>query len=120
MITNFEEITAELKDEELDLIPLLIAGFKTHYVANPIKAPEIVELMNTYLISNGIGIRLNPARLRKCCNYIRSNSLIPLIATSKGYYISYDKVVIESQINSLIERSNSIKRSAEGIAKFLL
>ena len=38
MITNFEQITAELNDKELEMLPLVIAGFKRYTKDNPIKA----------------------------------------------------------------------------------
>jgi hypothetical protein len=58
-------------------------------------------------------------RLRKMVNYIRSNSLIPLIATSHGYFTSDCKQTIQEQIKSLQERANSIERCAQGLKKFL-
>ena len=44
---------------------------------------------------------------------------MPLIATSNGYYISEDKKVIESQVTSLIQRANSILKTAQGLSKFI-
>jgi hypothetical protein len=44
---------------------------------------------------------------------------LPLIATSQGYYVSYDKQEINAQIQSLVERANSILKSAEGLKKFI-
>jgi hypothetical protein len=119
MITNFEEITSELNERELKLIPLLISGFKSHGVDDPIKAPEIVKKMNEYLSANNFGLKMTEPRLRKCCNHIRANGMIPLIATSQGYYVSKDPEIIQSQINSLIERANSIMNCAEGLKRFL-
>lgn len=114
MITNFEEITYDLTDEELQIVNLLIRGFKNHTSKNPIKAPEIVSAINVKY-----NLKLSEPRLRKLCNYIRSNGLLPLIATSKGYYCSYDKTEIEQQIQSLRERADAIYQSANGLTKFL-
>ena len=119
MITNFEEITKELNEKELELIPFLVKGFQAHQKTNPIKAPEIVKSMNIFLQQNGYKIKLSEPRLRKCCNYIRSHSILPLMATSDGYFVSFERESIESQINSLLERSNSIKKCAEGLAVFI-
>lgn len=124
MVTNFEEETQELNEDELTLLPMLVDGFKTHSYTNPIKAITIVDAMNNriaYLNSNNSRKlpRFTEARLRKCCNYIRSHGLLPLIATSNGYFVSHDKSVIESQIKSLTERANSIKRCAVGLQKFI-
>ena len=119
MVTNFETITEELSDDEVKLIPILISGFKTHYKVNPIKAPDIISAINAKRDTYNLKAKFTEPRLRKCCNYIRSNGLIPLIATSNGYYVSFDKEEISSQITSLIERSNSILKSAEGLKKFI-
>lgn len=119
MIENFEKITFELTEKELELIPILISGFKQHRQNNPIKAYQIVDNMKIYLKEKNFKLRFTEPRLRKCCNYIRSNSLLPLIATSNGYYISEDKKVIESQVTSLIQRANSILKTAQGLNKFI-
>ena len=52
-------------------------------------------------------------------NHIRTNGLLPLMASSKGYYVSFDKKDIESQIKSLKQRANSINGCAEGLKKFI-
>jgi hypothetical protein len=119
MITNFEIITEELNEKELKIIPILVNGFKNHSQSNPVKAPAIVRNMNNHLKKIGIDLTMTEPRLRKCCNYIRSNSIIPLIATSKGYFVSQDKDIIASQIKSLRERANSINNCANGLETFL-
>lgn len=116
MIINFEEITQELNDEELKIIPLLIEGFKNHSEKNPIKEPKLCQVLNSVL--NG-RVRMTGARLRKCVNYIRSNGLLPLIATSNGYFVSYDKEVIGRQIKSLEQRARSIMSCSQGLKKFV-
>ena len=121
MITNFEEYTEELSDEEIWLIPILIKSFKKiDDKSKAIKAPEIIKRINEWSKSKDICINISEPRFRKCCNFIRSNSLIPLIATSKGYYCSYNQLEIESQIKSLEERANSIINCAEGMKKFII
>jgi hypothetical protein len=119
MITNFESITEELNEEELKLIPILVKGFKSHGKNDPIKAPEIIKAINEKRQSLGLKNKFSEPRLRKCSNYIRSNGILPLIATSNGYYTSYDRDEIMAQIQSLNERANSILKSAEGLKQFL-
>ena len=116
MITNFELITSELNDDEKKLVPILIKGFVSHKSSNPIKAPEIIKAINNGKYVSSV---FSEARLRKISNFIRSEGIIPLIATSKGYYVSYDKNEIEAQIKSLNERAESIIHSANGLKKFL-
>ena len=116
MITNFEDITADLTDEEKRLLPLLLKGFSTKTKANPVKAPVIVERINAARL---VSFKFSEVRLRKLCNYIRKNGLLPLIATSKGYYVSYDPEEISREVESLLERAQSIAVSAQGLRKFL-
>ncbi len=120
MVTNFEEITEELTPEELRVVPYMISAFEKHKKENPIKAPEIVNSMNAFLKKYEFSVKMTGARLRKFCNHIRTNGLLPLIATKKGYYVSYDKTEIEKQVRSLCERAASIRQSADGMAKFIV
>jgi len=114
MIITFEEYTQELNDNEKKILPLLINGFKNYTINNPIKEPLIVSRFN----QRHSNIKLTGVRLRKLVNYIRVNSLLPLIATSKGYFVSYDKTIINTQIQSLRQRANSINNCANGLQKF--
>jgi hypothetical protein len=117
MITNFEQITSELNPKELEIVPRIIKAFKKYTKENPIKAPEIVSRYNANIQKGDT--KLSQPRLRKICNYIRSYGMLPLIATSKGYYVSYDKQEIKLQIESLRERANSIENCAIGLQEFL-
>lgn len=119
MITTFEQYTHELSADEMEILQLVIHGFRGYKKTNPIKAELIVKRMNVFLENNGYKIRLTQPRLRKLVNYIRSNSLIPLIATSQGYFTTDCKLTIQEQIKSLQERANSIERCAQGLKKFL-
>lgn len=119
MITNFEEITQELSDVEMEVLPLVISGFRNHKEDDPIKAPDIVKSLDRYFYLKDIDVRMTEVRLRKFVNYIRTKSLLPLIATSKGYFVTEDPQVLRKQIRSLHERANSIKDCAHGLEKFL-
>lgn len=119
MITNFEEYTHELSAEEMEILPLVVNGFRHYKKTNPIKAQLIVERMNVFLENNGYKIRLTQPRLRKIVNYIRTNSILPLIATSHGYFTTDCKLTIQEQIISLQERANSIENAVQGLKKFL-
>jgi len=118
-VTNFEHITHELSEDELEIIPLVKLFFELYNKENPIKSPAFVEMINRNLLHNGYTIQINEVRLRKFVNYIRKNSLLPLIATSKGYFVSYDPEVIKSQIRSLRERASSILDCANGLQGFI-
>jgi len=114
MVENFEQITKELTKDEKMLIPILTEGLKKRSKDNPVKAPEIIKGINKYY---GRKVISEP-RLRKLCNLLRSTGMLPIIATSKGYYVSYDTEVIKSQIRSLKDRANAILASAEGLEKW--
>ena len=111
MITNFEEITQELNKDELAILHLVIQGFKGYTKDNPIKADLIISRMNEFLSNKNYKI--------KFVNHIRTNSILPLIATSKGYFVTDDKEIILTQIVSLMQRANSIEGCAQGLKEFL-
>ncbi len=121
-ITNFLQQTYELKKEEKEiLLPMLMEGFKLRTSENPIKAPAIVRGMNGALQKAGhTKLKFSEVRLRKLCNYIRSKSLMPLVATTNGYFLATTKKELEDQILSLRERASAIVHSAEGLQEFLL
>ena len=118
MITNFESISYELTDDELKHVNGLVLALKLRTKESAIKAPEIVKSMNIFAQRHNL-CKMTDARLRKCINYIRSNSILPVIATSQGYYCSYDDKELSDQIKSLTERANSIMDTVFGLNKIL-
>jgi len=50
---------------------------------------------------------------------MRTHDILPVCSTSKGYFISYDKKVLEKQIVSLSQRANSIMSCAYGLERFI-
>jgi len=119
MITNFEEITRELNAEEKNLLPVLIRGFSRHNINHPIKEPDIRKAINSQLTMFGLNKKLSSARFRKMVNFIRAKSILPLIATNKGYYVAYDYESVSKQIRSLRERADAINVAADGMEKFM-
>ena len=119
MVENFETITEELTEEELELLPFLLNGFKAHTKETPIKAPVIVAAMNAKREQYGFRAKFTEARLRRFVNHIRTNALLPLIATSSGYYVTSDPEVIRSQIRSLKDRAKGILQAADGLRTFI-
>jgi hypothetical protein len=117
MITNFDKHTEELDAHDLAIIPIVIKAFSKYTKDKPIKAPEIVATFNLNREKINYPRKLSEPKLRKMCNYIRSNGLLPLIATSQGYYVSYDQKEVNDMIKSLRERAASINRSADGLLK---
>jgi len=107
-----------LTPDEKILIPLLVAGFITKTKENPVKSHEIVSRLNANKNTHGYKSDLTGARLRKMVNFIRVNSLIPLIATSDGYFVSYNKEEIMKEIKSMDERASAITGAANGLRIF--
>lgn len=120
MITNFETITSDLNEKELQIVPLIIKGFSRYTKSNPIKSPDVIKNLNAYFERENIAFKMTDAKLRKFVNHIRVNSLQPLIASSNGYYCSNDTQEIEKQIQSLLERAASIRECAVGLGKYLV
>lgn len=119
MITNFEETTYELTEQEQRIVPDICEGFRKYTKDNPIKSDEIVSRINANKERLGITFTMTGVRLRKICNYIRTQGMIPLIATSNGYYVDYSEDALILQIRSLKERASSIMRCAVGLEKIL-
>jgi hypothetical protein len=118
MIKNFEEITKEMTESEKKLVPVIIKGLSTKTKANPIIGADIVSAINSQKDKYGIKLFSEP-RLRKIVNFIRTEGILPVMATSNGYYVTKDRAELESQIESLTQRAEAIMSSANGLKKFL-
>ena len=119
MVINFADQTHELSDVEIHLLDFVKELFIQHDEVNPVHGYRIVARINAHCENKGINYKISEPRLRKMVNYFRSNSIIPLMATSQGYYVSYDPVLIKSQIDSLCQRAGSIANCASGLQKFI-
>lgn len=103
MITNFEEITYELTPMEQAAVSHIV--FLLRNSMTPVKNQQISK----YLREQNSELKLDGPRIRKIIGYIRVKKLLKnVIATSKGYYVSYDKKDIERYVKSLTERINAI------------
>lgn len=120
MIETFEQITKPLTEEEKRLVEVLVRGFRNRTKDNPIKAPEVVRFINQDYAKYGLTKKLSEPRLRKLVNHIRSHGLLPLIATSSGYYCSTDLSDVGSQINSLKQRADAMLHAAKGLEDYKL
>ena len=114
MIDGFESITYDLTEEELGLVPIVLGGLKKRTTSDDaIHGKDICQKMTD------AGYKMTEPRLRKITNYIRSNGLAPVIATSKGYYVSHNSGELCTQIASLEQRRNAIDQAIKGLKKFL-
>lgn len=95
MINDFENITYELNDDELKLVPIIIKGISNR------KGKEMA--VSGSLICEKM--KLKGARLRKIINHIRVNNLMyGLCSCSKGYYLANNLSELEGCIISLRQR----------------
>ena len=95
MINDFEDITYELTEDELNKVPLIIKGIGQRMGKDmAVSGTLICKKMN-----------LKGARLGKIINYIRVNNLhYGLCSCGKGYYTASTLREIEGCITSLRQR----------------
>ena len=121
-IINFEKITEDLTEVELsytNTIKNILLGILDD--KKPAKQPDLCESINAFLemTEGNPEIKVNGVLLRKFVNYFRSNGILPLVATSEGYLLTWNKEQIEQQIKSLEQRANSIMKAANGLKKYI-
>jgi len=117
-VTTFEAETENLTEQEKHYIATVIKVLRQ--ITEPRKSQEVCELIQLHIWNDlEDSVRFTPVRLRKYVNHIRLNGLLPVIATSEGYFVSYNREVIEKQIKSLNERASSIRKCADGLTKFI-
>jgi hypothetical protein len=111
MIQGFEDITGHLSDEEKSLIHLVIKGLNAHKGEDRAIKTELI----CFKLCNKYKVKISPPRLRKIVNFIRSNSILPVVGTSKGYYVADNKEALKKQIDSLTERMDAIQAARDGL-----
>tara|TARA_R110002051_G_scaffold178146_2_gene247968 strand:- start:974 stop:1345 length:372 start_codon:yes stop_codon:yes gene_type:complete len=95
MINDFEHITYELTESELELVPIIIKGIN-------LRVGKDLAVSGTLICEK---MKIKGARLRKIINYIRVNNLIyGLCSCGKGYYIARTLEELEGCIISLRQR----------------
>jgi hypothetical protein len=126
MLVNFEHVTENLNSEDKKIVPYLQKVLETKTIDKP-AVSEIIVWETNMLIRQAISTgnhsakikKINDVKLRKLINYMRTHDILPVCSTSKGYFISYDKKVLEKQIVSLSQRANSIMSCAYGLERFI-
>lgn len=113
MIRNFDKETCPLNDYEQNIVmPKVVSCLKSR--VGRAKAISSTKILGTCLAD----CMIDAARLRKVINYIRTKGLIKcLMATSKGYYIAENREELESYIESLQGREDSIRELRRSIRK---
>lgn len=130
MVVTFDEYTHELTDFELSCVPGVLKAFaksKYHGADNTIKASQIVSKFNA-TVKNSNSFRatlavgrnktvplLTPARLGKIINYIRTNRLAFIAATSDGYFLAVTDEEKLNCVKSMYQRIMGILHAIDGM-----
>jgi hypothetical protein len=113
MLKNFEKITIELTSQELEYVEFLGQWFMHNKgKENVVKNGDIIKLIKT-----AFDKKITEPRVRKVVQFLRTNGLPNLIATSNGYFYSDDVAEIEAWIVSLKQREAAIREIREKAEK---
>ena len=96
-------------------IPMIIKILQRTSEESPLLSDRIILFMNNKQTEIGMKNKMNPPRLRKIVNYIRTNGIIPVISGSNGYYVSYDQEVIDNMVLSLESRIIAMQHAVVGL-----
>jgi hypothetical protein len=109
----------KLNDEEINFLPTLRRVLLKTNSRKLLYADAIVRGVNKRrdegLSNYCLTKPFTEARLRKMINYFRCTATLPVISTSKGYYVSYDKDDIIYMIKSLKARADAIYAASDGM-----
>lgn len=108
-----------LNDEEINFLPTLRRVLLKTNPRKTLHANQIVRGVNKRRdegISNYCLTKpFTELRLRKMVNYFRCSSTLPVISTSRGYYVSYERDEIIHMIKSLRARADAIFAASDGL-----
>ena len=112
MINGFPEETKPLTDyEQNELLPIIVRGLSI-----AVGEGKAVTSMHICKRLKEKRYKIDPPRLRKVINHIRTQGIIKgLIATSKGYYIADDRSQIILYAESLQQRIKAINQVREAL-----
>lgn len=111
-LTNFENHTHDLTDTEIALSEIVLDVLK--------KATKEKQKCNGQIIAevaffSQLEINITSSRLRAIIHYLRTIRHIPVLATSRGYYLSFNLADIAIQVKSLDERIRSIQQVRDSL-----
>jgi hypothetical protein len=113
----------KLNDEEIAFLPTLKRVLLKTNPRKPLYAKQIVSGVNKRrdegLSNYALTKPFTEARLRKMINYFRCTATLPVISTSNGYYVSYERDEIIAMIKSLRARAEAIFAASDGMAYIL-
>jgi hypothetical protein len=112
-LTLFKNITSELTDyEKKTLVPMLLDSLKNTHTCFRIKARNLCDWFNA------CRIEVSEVRIRKMVNYIRVMNLASpkvLIGAGNGYFLTDSIAVVDTQIESLQGRVDSMTAAIDAL-----
>ena len=104
-------------DEDQVLIDRLIQLINRTDEMHPIIGSKIVKFFNKKYEEGKLPLNkpFTEQKLRKLVNHIRNNGLLPIMASSNGYFLSTDPETIMKMVESLESRCEAIKQAADGL-----
>lgn len=109
MLKNFESITNELNQFELECVEYLGQWF----MANKGRQNAVKNADISKMIEHKFGRKILSARVRKVVQALRINGLPNLIASGKGYFYTDDIKEVEDWVISLKQRELAIRTIRE-------
>lgn len=98
------------------LVPLLVKMFVNKTSKdNVLSTRKITTFFTDKKQTIGFTGAFTTQRLQKLVNYIRVNSILPVISSNNGYYYSEDKQDIMEMIMNFEGRINAMKAAADGL-----
>lgn len=108
MIKTFEDYTIDISEVQKEKIVPRIITFMQNYCVGEENAITSEQLVKKIQDS---GLAISDVTLRRCIKYIQFHNLCKwIVATQKGFFHTRDKVTVQRQIDSLIERENAIRQ----------
>jgi len=108
-----------LTEEEKNMIPKLIKVLLKTGPRKKIYSDQLIRGINERLVEFGLTNKFSGVRLRKVINFMRSEGILPVLSSRRGYYVSYDEEELLQNIKSLRERASSIIVAADGLEYIL-
>lgn len=109
MLKNFESVTHELNQFELECVEFLGQWFMANMgKKNAVKNADIAKM-----IEKKFDKKIHESRVRKVVQALRTNGLPNLIASGKGYFYTEDTKEIEDWVISLKQRELAIRTIRE-------
>lgn len=112
-IRGFEKHTHPLTPGELELVPLMLAGFGRHVgKANAISAAEITRKMRD------LKYNVTPMLVRKIVHHLVVTDALPgLVACSKGYYVAENHMELREWLDGARDRIAAQQARVDAVEK---